>query len=99
MFTLEDVLDGKSTYWLLKANSTIERIGSKVEVKKLSLEQLQKFVGGDVQVVKTKDKRNMYIAEEGRLLTMLPNVNATQLDEYDRVVVGNVVVVPSMRKY
>ncbi len=50
-----------------------------VEIK-MSLEQLQQFVGGYIEMVPTKNpRRSLVVNEEGMLNDLPPNENATKL--------------------
>lgn len=73
--------------WLLMA--TGERIRLEGH---FTLEFFQKMVGGYVQVVYTKDDRQMWMNEEGRGLALPCNHEATDLYGRNMMVCGDVVV-------
>ena len=81
--------------YLIKASG--EKIQTSPRNKKnFTLEELQAYVGGRIQIVKTKDdKRLMVINEEGKLFKLAPNFRATELYEYgcDDMVVGDVLLI------
>lgn len=56
-----------------------------------SLKELQKYVGGYIEMLLTKDNRTMIVNEEGRLNNLNVNNEATKLID-GNVIVGNVVV-------
>lgn len=68
--------------------------------KKFSLEELQGYVGGYIELIRTKKPvRDMYINEEGKLNGLPLNAKATELYQYGYAdpVVGDAVVI-STRK-
>jgi len=64
--------------------------GQRKEVTDLSLENLQKLVGGYIEIINTNDGRLMVVDEEGLLKDKHVNQAATHLAS--RMIVGNVVV-------
>lgn len=60
-----------------------------------TLEELQKYVGGIIQIVGTKKGLLMVINEEGKLFNLQKNHIATGLYEYgeEDIVVGDVVII------
>ena len=50
--------------------------------KDFKLEELQKYVGGNIQIVKTNDDRLMVVNEEGKIFNLNYNRKATKLYEY-----------------
>ena len=60
-----------------------------------TLKELQKYVGGIIQIVSTKKGRLMVINEEGKLFNLQKNNIATGLYEYgeEDIVVGDVVII------
>ena len=68
---------------ILKTNGTTE------ELNDLALTALQQAVGGSIEGVRTRDHRLLYINEEGKLLGLPLNVQATVLyrnGAYDPIV-------------
>jgi len=63
-----------------------------------TLEELQGFVGGYIEVVRTVDGRFMVINEMGKLKEMDLNIPATRLYIYGRhdVILGDAVVVDTL---
>lgn len=76
---------------LIRADGTTDEI---LPGKKLSLEQMQKLVGGYIQVCATADGRRMVVDEDGKVKGKPFNLLATQLYVYGTQVpiVGDVVV-------
>lgn len=77
----------------------IKTTGEEKEVKpkngyEFTLEELQLFVGGMIELVHTKNGKEMYINEEGKILELEPNQKATQLYEHSNfdIIVGDVVI-------
>lgn len=85
----------------------IKAIGQEEEVKptgkKFSLDELQKFVGGYIDIIKLPSGRFLYINDEGKLLGLPINEKATKIwkEEYpidkfpfnnDELVVGDVLL-------
>jgi hypothetical protein len=60
-----------------------------------TLEELQKYVGGNIQIVKTNDDRLMIINEEGKIFDLDINRRATKLYEYGScdIIMGDVLVI------
>ena len=60
-----------------------------------TLEELQKYVGGIIQIIGTKSKKLMIINEEGKLFNLKKNNKATKLYEYgsEDMVVGDVLII------
>jgi len=74
----------------------IKTNGEKTEVvplnsKTFSLEELQKFVDGPIEILLTKDQQTMIVNEEGRLRNLPVNMEATSLIK-GHIIVGNVLV-------
>lgn len=80
---------------LIKANGEVTEITPKNN-KTFELEELQKYVGGYIEIVNTNDGRIMVIDEEGKLNNKDENSKATYLFEnpFD-IIVGDVVVCDS----
>ena len=60
--------------------------------KDFQLSELQKVVGGFIEIVRTKDGRLMVINEEGKLEGLPINELATELYQYNDIIVGDVLV-------
>lgn len=79
-------------YTILKVNGTIETF----ESKKLSLESLQRYVGGFIRILPRpedfgiKIKGDVYVNEDGKMLN-LPVNSLLAPSSYD-VIVGNVLI-------
>lgn len=73
--------------YLLKTDGTIEQIGWNP-----SLSELQKAVGGYIELIPTGNAGYMYGNEEGKLMGLPVNKAATSMIAFDDVVVGDVVV-------
>ena len=76
---------------LIKADETSTEVKPKNNKKHFSLEELQKFVGGYIQIANTTDGRLMIMNEEGRLNGLPFNKIATDLYR-NSVIVGDVLV-------
>jgi len=63
--------------------------------KNFTLNELQGFVGGYIEITETNDNRLMIISEEGKLRKLPTNGLATALYKYGKkdVIVGDVVVI------
>jgi hypothetical protein len=72
----------------------IKSDGTVVENVGTSLKELQKAVGGYIEMVHTWDNRWLIVNEEGKLMGLPVNEEATRLYEYGDhdVIVGDVVV-------
>jgi hypothetical protein len=83
---------------LLKADGTEQVVESKKA--KFSLDELQGFVGGYIELAPTKDGRDMYLNEEGKLDGLPLNPKATALYKYagHDVIVGDMIIVGTPRK-
>lgn len=84
---------------LIKVDGSETAITPKNE-KKFSLEELQGYVGGHIELTRTnKPVRDMYIDEEGKLKSKPINVKATELYQYGNhdPIVGDVVVIETKR--
>ena len=79
---------------LIKANGRKKTISPDNQTN-FTLEELQKYVGGSIQMVQTKDDRIIVMNEEGKIKKLLPNKRATKLYEYGEYdyIVGDVLVV------
>jgi len=74
----------------LKADGTIETV-KPANGKKFSLKELQDFVGGDIELVRTiKPVRNMYVNEWGVLNGLPYNREATKTISRDYLLVNGV---------
>jgi hypothetical protein len=78
---------------LIKVDGTVTEVSPK-DGKHFSLEELQEFVGGDIQMVQTISGRLMYMDEEGKLKNKPVNEKATDLFGYRAydLVVGDVLI-------
>jgi hypothetical protein len=75
----------------------IKADGTEVTVKPLhgktfTLEELQKYVGGFIELVYTNDGKEMYLNEEGKLKCLPVNRTASLLYMGDDLIVGDVLV-------
>jgi|15BtaG_2_1085339.scaffolds.fasta_scaffold08164_3 uncharacterized GH25 family protein len=79
---------------LIKANGRKKTVSPDNNTD-FSLKELQKYVGGSIQMVQTKDDRVIVMNEEGKIKKLLPNKRATKLYEYGEYdyIVGDVLVV------
>jgi hypothetical protein len=79
---------------LIKANGDVTNIEPK-NGKEFTLEELQGYVGGLIQLVQTKDGKSMIINEEGKLEGLEKNNLATELYKYgeDDDIVGDAVLI------
>ena len=80
----------------LKASGGIEKIKPK-NGKDFSLIELQKYVGGSIEMLRTNDNRWLIVNEEGRLHGLPRNKAATKLYQFNYIngdIVGNAVVCP-----
>jgi hypothetical protein len=81
---------------IYKINGETEDVTPKNR-KSFSLEELQSFVGGYIEMVYLKDKKIMIVNEEGKLNGLPANVKATEIfdenfpDSFD-VIVGDVLI-------
>ena len=57
-----------------------------------TLDELQEFVGGYIEIVHLHDGKIMVVNEEGRLLNLPPNWMATDLHGLPELIVGNALV-------
>lgn len=66
---------------------------------KFTLEELQKYVGGYIQIIYLQHNYIMIINEEGKLKSLPKNEEATKLanfhSDFDDYIVGNVVICKS----
>ena len=78
---------------LIKTNGEELNVSPKNE-KDFSLDELQKFVGGLIEVVRTKDNKIMVINEEGKVNELPINDKATDLYRYNEFdfIVGDVLI-------
>ena len=83
---------------LIFYNGTIINIAPSTS-NKFTLTELQKYVGGYIQVIPLQDDLVMVINEEGKLLGLPRNDKATELanfhSNYNDYIVGNVVICKS----
>ena len=75
---------------LIKSDGTSTEVNPKNK-KHFSLEELQKFVDGYIQLVNTTDGRLMVVYEEGKLNKLPENKIATELCRHS-LIVGDVLV-------
>ncbi len=82
----------------IKTDGTKESVESKG--RKFTLDELQAYVGGYIELTETKDGRDMYINEEGKLDGLPPNWAATGLYKHGHadVIAGNAIVIGEPRK-
>jgi hypothetical protein len=61
------------------------------------LDELQKFVGGLIEIVKTKDGKTMVINEEGKINDLPINQKASELYQYNEFdfIAGDVLICQS----
>lgn len=81
---------------LIKADGTESEVFP-ADGKKFTLEELQKFVGGYIELTRTnKPVRDMYVNEEGKLNGSSQNWKATTLYQYGYAdpIFGDVLVMP-----
>jgi hypothetical protein len=81
----------KQSYIWFKADGSIEQVDLDHE---LSLEEMQRLVGGYIERVQVKyhgKHRDMWVNEEGRLLRLPVNRQASRIA--DRFIVGNVFII------
>lgn len=64
-------------------------------VRTFSLKELKEIVEGYIEIVYLKDGRLMVVNEEGKLLGLPVNHNASNLVDWRDVIVGNVLVCDS----
>lgn len=81
---------------LIKADGNVQKIEPK-NGKTFTLEELQTYVGGYIEIVYTYDRNYMVVDEEGKLKNKRPNIVATGLYEFGRfeMIVGDAVVCPT----
>ena len=74
--------------YILKADGTTK------EIEGTSLEAMQEAVGGDIEIIGTKDGRLMVINEEGKLKRLPLNKTATSMAHIysDDYIVGDVII-------
>ena len=79
---------------LIKTNGRKRNVTPKNDTD-FTLEELQKYVGGNIQIVKTNDDRLMVINEEGKIFNLDQNRRATKLYEYGGydIIMGDVLVI------
>ncbi len=85
----------QQTGTLIRVNGDTVKVISTAKDGKLSFQQVYDLIGTDViQIVKTKDGRDMWIDEEGKVKGKVPNPEATYLYIYGTAdpIVGDVVV-------
>ena len=73
--------------YLLKTDGTIEQLGWHP-----CLSEIQKAVGGYIELIPTGNAGYMYGNEEGKLMGLPVNMAATTMIAFDDLVVGDVVV-------
>lgn len=74
----------------LKTDGTSTRVTPRGPKKKFTLEELQKFVGGYIELVKTVDGRNMYVNEEGLVHDLPHNALASVAIHPRYITIGGV---------
>jgi Domain of unknown function (DUF3846) len=83
---------------LLLPDGTFENI-TPANNKNFTLEELQEYVGGYIQLIHLQDNVVMVINEEGKLLDLPRNDKATVLanfhPDFDDYIMGNVVICKS----
>ena len=79
----------KKKVWLLKVD------GTKEDLPNDRLKTLQKAVGGNIELVKTNKREDMYIHEEGKLLGLPINQQATliYINNLNDFICGDVVLI------
>ena len=79
---------------LIRTDGSEEKLCPK-DGKKFSLKELQGFVKGYIELAITKDNKDMYVNEEGKINGSIPNEKATKIYKYnqDDVIYGDVVVI------
>lgn len=81
----------------IKANGTVEEVKPK-SGGKFSLEELQGFVGGYIELVRLPNKQTMFVNEEGKLNGLAVNSEATEISglfPYDVICGDAIVLEPS----
>lgn len=63
----------------IKADGTVVEVKPENGKKKFRLEELQKFVGGSIELTTTRDRKVMYVNEEGLLKELPVNDKASKL--------------------
>ena len=81
---------------LIKSNGEEENVLPNNK-RDFQLDELQKYVGGLIEIVKTKDGRTMVINEEGKINELPINQKATALYQYNEFdfIIGDVVICDS----
>ncbi len=77
---------------LLKTDGTMETVLPE-NGKTFTLEELQKSVGGHIELVHTDDGKKMYINEEGKLDGLPLNRRASGLYSHMDTIVGDALIV------
>lgn len=71
---------------LIKTDGTITTVHPKAGIgKSFSLEELQGYVGGYIEIVYTANGKLCVVNEEGRLMRLQPNPRASLVTGYDLV--------------
>lgn len=74
----------------IKADGTEQEV-KPADNKRFTLDELQKFVGGDIELTHTaKPKRVMYVNEEGMLRGLPINAKATALISPDYLMIDGI---------
>ena len=78
---------------LLKSNGEEKNVLPQNK-KDFSLEELQKYVGGLIEIVRTKDNKPMIINEEGKINDLPINQKASELYQYNEFdfIAGDVLI-------
>jgi hypothetical protein len=78
--------------WIIHSDGTVWPVSPK-NGKDFKLEEMQKIVGGIIQIVHAQDGRIIVLHEEGKLIGLPPNVIATHLfGNPNDIIVGDVLV-------
>jgi len=79
---------------IIKTDGSVKYVKPKNETN-FSLEELQRYVGGYIEIVETKNKKLMVLNEEGKLMRLQKNRKATDLYEYGGgdMIVGDVLII------
>lgn len=73
---------------LVKVDGSTEKVEPKNETS-FSLEELQEYVGGYIQIITPKVGERMVINEEGRLMGLPINKQATDIARLFRIIMTN----------
>lgn len=86
---------GQDTAYLIKADGTVTAVKPKIGAI-FRLEEMQKIVGGYIEVADTSDGRRLVVNEDGKLKGLPLNEKATKLYRHRAYacIVGDVLVAP-----